>query len=73
MEEAGKIIDLIQTPVGSLVEEIDGIRLVHADVSIRTELLILMHSHYPERIAATNINASLSARNASSIRSRLVS
>ena len=71
MEEAGAIIDLIQTPVGSLIEEIDGVRLVHADVSVRAELLILMHSHYPEMVSASKINSSLSIRNTPSIRNRL--
>lgn len=50
MQEAGALIELLQTPVGTLVEEIDGIRLVHANVSADTELLILLHSHYPEHL-----------------------
>jgi hypothetical protein len=48
MQEAGALIELIQAPVGTLVEEIDGTRLVHADTSVKGEILILLHSHYPE-------------------------
>jgi hypothetical protein len=47
VQEAGALIELIQAPVGTLVEEIDGTRLVHADVPVRTEILILLYSHYP--------------------------
>jgi hypothetical protein len=43
MEEAGALIELVQMPVGALVEEIDGTRLVHADLSIPGEILILLH------------------------------
>lgn len=49
MEQAGAVIELLQAPVGALVEEIEGTRTVHASVSVRAELLILMHSHYPDR------------------------
>jgi hypothetical protein len=35
MQEAGAFIELVQAPVGTLVEEIEGIRLVHADVGAR--------------------------------------
>lgn len=71
MQEAGAMIELVQAPVGTLVEEIDGIRLVHADVSVRGEVLILLHSHYPERIAAKTILESIARRSAESVRNRL--
>lgn len=71
MEEAGAIIELLQVPVGSLVEEIDGVRLVHARVSTRIELIILLHSYYPDKVSITDIEASLSTRSYSSIRGRL--
>ena len=50
MDEAGKLIALVQAPVGSVIEEIDGTRLVLADVSIKSELLILLHGRYPDRV-----------------------
>jgi hypothetical protein len=71
MEEAGAVIELLQTPVGSLVEEIDGTRLVHAKVSVRVELLILMHSHYPDRVKLPDIMKSLETRSASAVRGRI--
>lgn len=71
MAEAGALIELVQAPVGTLVEEIDGTTLVHADVSIRTELLILLHSHYPDRVAIPDILYSMRPRGERSVRNRL--
>lgn len=62
MAEAGEVIRLIHVPVGTLVEEIDGKRLVHAQVSARSEVLILMHSHYPDMVKLPHILNSLSSR-----------
>jgi hypothetical protein len=71
MQESGALIEMLQTPVGSLVEEIDGVRLVHADTSIRGEILILLHSYFPKAILITDITRSMKARSAGSIRNRL--
>lgn len=71
MAEAGALIERLQAPVGTLVEEIDGVRLVHADVSTRVELLILLHSHYPDYVSMDEIKSTLSRRSASSIRGRI--
>jgi hypothetical protein len=67
MQEAGALITLVQVPVGELVEDIDGVRLIHADVSTKTEILILLHSHYPDRVSRAAINESLSRRNPGTI------
>jgi len=71
MQRAGELIDLVQSPVGTLVEEIDGTRLVHADLSIEGEILVLLHSHYPHRVPIKSIEDSLKARSAKSVRNRL--
>lgn len=71
MQEAGVMIELVQAPVGTLVEEIDGTRLVHADVPVKTELLILLHSHYPDTVAVDSVLRSLSRRSAGTVRNRL--
>ncbi len=71
MDEAGALIELVQTPVGTLVEEIEGVRLVHADTSVRGEMLILLHSHFPDKVSQSAVAASLRGRSASSIRGRL--
>lgn len=71
MEEAGTLIALVQAPVGTLVEEIDGTRLVHAEVPARVEILVLLHSHYPERMAVADICKSMYNRSSKSIAGRL--
>jgi hypothetical protein len=71
MGEAGALIELVQAPVGTLVEEIDGVRLVHAELSMKGEILILLHSHYPERVPVANLIGSMSARSPTSVKSRL--
>lgn len=71
MQEAGALIELVQAPIGTLVEEIGGTRLVHADVSVRSELLILLHSHYPDAVPVQDVLRSLSRRSAPSVRNRL--
>ena len=71
MGEAGALIELVQTPVGTLVEEIDGVRLIHADTSVRGEILILLHSHYPERVSIADILRTMSGRSSGSVRNRL--
>jgi hypothetical protein len=71
MQEAGELIELVQIPVNDLVEEIDGIRLVHADVSIKAEILILLHSQYPQRVMLKEILSSMKARSAGSVQNRL--
>jgi hypothetical protein len=71
MQEAGELIELIQAPVGTLVEEIDGTRLVHAETSVKGEILILLRSHYPERIPLSDILKSLRARSPGSVKNRL--
>ncbi|WP_429815826.1 hypothetical protein [Ensifer sp. B1-9] len=71
MGEAGALIAKIQTPVGTLVEEIDGTRLVHAETSVRGEILILLHSHYPDYVPVASILGSLRARSSGSVRNRL--
>lgn len=71
MQESGALIELIQSPAGTLVEEIGDIRLVHADVSVRTEILILLHSFYPDPVPATAIVKNLGRRRAATVRNRL--
>jgi hypothetical protein len=71
MHEAGTLISLVQVPVGHLVEEVDGVRLVHAKLAIRDEILILLHSHFPEYVPVAQIVESLRARSAKSVRNKL--
>lgn len=71
MEEAGTLIALIQAPVGTLIEEIGDTRLVHADVPVKDEVLLLLHSHYPDPLSVKDALASLRRRDPSGVRRAL--
>ena len=45
-------------------------RLVHADVGVKVELLILLHSHYPDRVPYDAIKESLKRRNPKTLRNK---
>jgi hypothetical protein len=71
MAEAGALIAQIQAPIDELVEDIEGVRLVHAKVSIEDEIKILLQSNYPEKVLLTSIKASLVGRNAGTLGNKL--
>jgi hypothetical protein len=71
MQEAGELIDLVQAPVGTLVEEIDGTRIVHAQLPIEGEILVLLHSQYPNAVPVNSIDDSMIGRNSRSVRNKL--
>lgn len=63
MEEAGSLIAQIHAPIDEIIEDIDGVRLVHADVSIEDEVTLLLRSHYPDYVPLPAIKTSLVSRN----------
>jgi hypothetical protein len=71
MEEAGRLIAMVQAPIGQLVEEIDGVRIVHGNVTLQEELLILLHSHYADYVSLADIQATTKLRNAGSVGNKL--
>jgi hypothetical protein len=70
-QQAADLIAMVHTPVGTLVEEIAGTRVVLADVSVRAELLLLLHSHYPEPLTMPHALKSLSRRASGTVKNRL--
>lgn len=70
MEEAAALIGFIRMPVGTLVEEIDGVRMVHANVSTRAEVLLLLHSQHPDPLTSTQL-VQWVGRGAAATRARL--
>jgi hypothetical protein len=67
MDEAGLLIARIQSPVESVIEDIGGTRLVHADLTVREELLVLLHSAYPERVTRQAMCQSLRRRRSDTV------
>ncbi len=73
MAETGRLIDLVQAPVGGLVEEdFAGRRLVLADgATIEDEILILLLHHYPEPLILADMTASIDRRSPGAVRKRI--
>ena len=67
MQEAGELIEMVQAPVGALVEDFGTHRLVLADLNIRDEVLVLLHSHYSAHVPVDVIHASLNRRSPRSV------
>lgn len=71
MEEAGALIEAVHVPFSRVVEEIDGHRIVHGKFSTKGEILVLLHSHYPEKLGEEAVVQSLNRRGQKSVRNRL--
>jgi hypothetical protein len=68
MANAGDAVAEIQAPLDAIVETIGAEQLVLADVSTPEEILILMHSSYPEAVESAKVFASLQRRNPDTVR-----
>jgi len=72
MKDSGRLIEQVQAPVGGLVEDFGDHRVVlRADLSAREELLVLLHSHYPEPVPLRLIISSLNRRNPKTVRNNI--
>lgn len=63
MDEAGKLVLQVQAPIENLVEDFGDKRLVLGNYSARTEILILLHSLYPDIVEVAMVKASLDRHN----------
>ncbi len=72
MQEAGQLINMVNAPVGELVEDTGFRRLVLHDVkSPAEEVLILLHSHYGAVISFQTVKDSLNRRRDKDVRNAL--
>jgi predicted pyridoxine 5'-phosphate oxidase superfamily flavin-nucleotide-binding protein len=71
MNDAGRLIDAINAPVGGMVEDFGGKRLVHGDLTIREEILVLMHSFHSAPLAVARIVEQLDRHSGGAVRSEL--
>lgn len=71
MDEAGKVIEFLQTPIDDLIEDIHGVRLVHGEFGVRDELLVLLRSYYPDDVPTASILKSLERWNEGSVKNKL--
>ncbi len=67
MSKAGRIIEFIQTPVVSLVEDFGGRKIVYGNLTVGEELLVLLFSEYPAFVPQKDIIKSMDRRSRSSV------
>lgn len=68
MQQAGALVAQIQAPVGALIEDFGSKRMVHAKLSAKDEILVLLHSHYPGAVQLSEIVANLDRRNSEAVK-----
>jgi hypothetical protein len=71
MNLAGRMIEFIQTPVSSIIEEFGNRKLVYGHLIAEKEIMVLLYSHYPEYASRKEISASLDRRSESTISNSL--
>ncbi|OGV61817.1 MAG: hypothetical protein A2283_06290 [Lentisphaerae bacterium RIFOXYA12_FULL_48_11] len=70
-ELAGGLVEFVQIPVSPVVEDLDGRKIVYGDLTVEKELLVLLHSHYPEAVRHKDIQVSMDRRSKSAISNSL--
>jgi len=55
MEEAGRLVEMVQAPAGGLVEDFGDKKLVVEQMTARDEALILLHRVYPEAVSLADL------------------
>lgn len=71
VDEAGRLLTLVHAPVGGLVEDFGDRRLVQQNLHATEEILVLLHSYYPEPIDIKKLITSLDRQNSKTIRNAL--
>ncbi len=59
MTDAGKLIEAVQAPAGGLVEDFGYRKLVQENLTARDEVLVLLHSVYPDPMSTPDIMKSM--------------
>lgn len=62
MQHAGALVEQVTAPVGGLVQDFGGRKLVLAKMSIPEELLVVLHSHRPTEVTLAGLRTSMDRR-----------
>lgn len=71
MADAGRFVAQIQAPVGGLVEDFGDKQLVLRNMTVRQEILVLAHHHYPNPLTTPQVTKSMQRRSAGAVRAEL--
>ena len=67
-DDSARRVAEVQLAVGELVEAIDGRKIVHAEMTVHDEALVLLMTSYPEPMMVTDLSRSMDRRNPGSVR-----
>lgn len=67
-DDAARLVAEVQLPAGGLVEAIGGRKIVHADMTVVDEALVLLMTSHPEPIAVAELTKSMDRRHPGSVR-----
>jgi hypothetical protein len=68
MKEAGGLVAAINAPVGGLVDDLGGRRVVLANLRAPDEALVLLHHQHPNAVSVDDIKSAMKRRDDSTIR-----
>ena len=71
MKEAGSLVAAINAPVGGLVDDLGGRRVVLANLRAPDEVLVLLHHEHPETVSVEEIKAAMKRRADSTVRNSI--
>jgi hypothetical protein len=70
-DDAARLVADVQLPVGGLVESIGDRKIVHCELPVREEALVLLMSWYPTPVTSAEVTTSMDRRAPSSVRAAL--
>ena len=62
-----RLMEQIEMPVDGLVEAVEGRKIVHGDLTVAEEVLVLLMSSYPEPVPRADVAKSIDRRSAGSV------
>jgi hypothetical protein len=67
-DHAAHLVAEVQLPVGELVEAIDGRKIVHADLTVTGEALVLLMTSHPAPVTVAELTKWMDRRSPGSVR-----
>ncbi|WP_162929720.1 hypothetical protein [Halobacteriovorax sp. BALOs_7] len=71
MCDAGDLVLKIQAPVNTIVEKIENKNIVHAKVSTREEICLILKSIYPQKRSVSELCSDLDRKNQKTVKNNL--
>ena len=62
IEKVGELIEYVQFPLTTNVEDFGDRRLVLPDLTVKSEILVLLHHYYPDRTAVSQLRLDMRLR-----------